>query len=115
MASAMRKLAGVYHPAAPKPPSGPTPSRRAGGEAVTCRRMRLLSSESLRGRRGDRSLDNGAVFGSGEGLEPGEGTPGPAEKAAEEAGIPFMHITTDYAGEDAGQLQTRIEAFLETI
>ena len=37
------------------------------------------------------------------------------EKAAEEAGIPFMHITTDYAGEDAGQLQTRIEAFLETI
>ena len=38
-----------------------------------------------------------------------------AQKAAEEAGIPFMHITTDYAGEDAGQLQTRIEAFLETI
>ena len=38
-----------------------------------------------------------------------------AAKAAEEAGIPFMHITTDYAGEDAGQLQTRIEAFLETI
>lgn len=37
------------------------------------------------------------------------------EKAAEEAGVPFMHITTDYAGEDAGQLQTRIEAFLETI
>ena len=37
------------------------------------------------------------------------------EKAAEEAGIPYMHITTDYAGEDAGQLQTRIEAFLETI
>ena len=29
--------------------------------------------------------------------------------------IPFMHLTTDYAGEDAGQLQTRIEAFLETI
>nr|WP_073295514.1 double-cubane-cluster-containing anaerobic reductase [Parolsenella massiliensis] len=37
------------------------------------------------------------------------------EKAAEEAGVLFMHITTDYAGEDAGQLQTRIEAFLETI
>ena len=37
------------------------------------------------------------------------------EKAAEKAGIPFMHITTDYAGEDAGQLKTRIEAFLETI
>ena len=40
---------------------------------------------------------------------------GEQAKAAEEAGIPFMHITTDYAGEDAGQLQTRIEAFLETI
>lgn len=37
------------------------------------------------------------------------------EKAAEEAGIPFMHITTDYTSEDAGQLTTRIEAFLETI
>ena len=35
------------------------------------------------------------------------------EKAAEEAGIPCMHITTDYANEDAGQLTTRIEAFLE--
>lgn len=35
--------------------------------------------------------------------------------AAEEAGIPFMHITTDYANEDAGQLTTRIEAFLEMI
>lgn len=37
------------------------------------------------------------------------------EKAAEEAGIPCMHITTDYANEDAGQLTTRIEAFLEMI
>ena len=37
------------------------------------------------------------------------------EKAAEEAGIPFMRITTDYTSEDAGQLTTRIEAFLETI
>ncbi|QOY60241.1 double-cubane-cluster-containing anaerobic reductase [Thermophilibacter immobilis] len=37
------------------------------------------------------------------------------EKAAEEAGIPFMHVTTDYANEDAGQLTTRVEAFLETI
>ena len=37
------------------------------------------------------------------------------EKAAEQAGIPFMHITTDYANEDAGQLTTRIEAFLEML
>lgn len=37
------------------------------------------------------------------------------EKAAEEAGIPCMHIITDYANEDAGQLTTRIEAFLEMI
>ena len=50
-----------------------------------------------------------------EALAAAERERGEAEKAAEEAGIPFMHITTDYAGEDAGQLQTRIEAFLETI
>lgn len=37
------------------------------------------------------------------------------EKAAEEAGIPCMHISTDYASEDAGQLTTRIEAFLEMV
>ncbi len=37
------------------------------------------------------------------------------EQAAERAGIPFMHITTDYANEDAGQLATRIEAFLEML
>lgn len=37
------------------------------------------------------------------------------EAAAEKAGISFMHVTTDYANEDAGQLTTRIEAFLETI
>jgi benzoyl-CoA reductase/2-hydroxyglutaryl-CoA dehydratase subunit BcrC/BadD/HgdB len=37
------------------------------------------------------------------------------EKAAEEAGIPYLHLTTDYSGEDEGQLKTRIEAFLEMI
>lgn len=37
------------------------------------------------------------------------------EAAAEKAGIPFLHVTTDYANEDAGQLTTRVEAFLETI
>lgn len=37
------------------------------------------------------------------------------EKAAQDAGIPYMHITTDYSNEDSGQLTTRIEAFLELI
>jgi benzoyl-CoA reductase/2-hydroxyglutaryl-CoA dehydratase subunit BcrC/BadD/HgdB len=37
------------------------------------------------------------------------------KRAAEEANIPYMHLTTDYANEDAGQLQTRIQAFLEMI
>ena len=37
------------------------------------------------------------------------------EKAAKEAGIPYMHISTDYSNEDAGQLTTRVEAFVEMI
>ena len=36
-------------------------------------------------------------------------------KAAEEAGIPDMHISTDYSNEDTGQLTTRIQAFIEMI
>lgn len=30
-------------------------------------------------------------------------------------GIPFMAIESDYSPEDVGQLQTRVEAFLEQI
>ncbi len=37
------------------------------------------------------------------------------EKAVKDAGIPVLKIETDYSMEDAGQLSTRIEAFLETI
>jgi benzoyl-CoA reductase/2-hydroxyglutaryl-CoA dehydratase subunit BcrC/BadD/HgdB len=37
------------------------------------------------------------------------------EQAADKAGIPYLHLTTDYSTEDAGQLNTRIEAFLETL
>lgn len=37
------------------------------------------------------------------------------EKAAQDAGVPYMHITTDYSNEDSGQLTTRIQAFLEMI
>lgn len=36
-------------------------------------------------------------------------------KAAKEAGIPVLRIDTDYSMEDIGQLQTRVEAFLEMI
>lgn len=36
-------------------------------------------------------------------------------QACEKEGIPFMAIESDYSPEDIGQLQTRIEAFLEQI
>ena len=37
------------------------------------------------------------------------------EKTLKEAGVPVLQIETDYSMEDAGQLSTRIEAFIETI
>lgn len=37
------------------------------------------------------------------------------KNACEKNGIPFLAIETDYSTEDIGQLQTRIEAFLEQI
>lgn len=37
------------------------------------------------------------------------------EKALQEAGIPVIKIETDFSDEDAGQLQTRIQAFLEML
>lgn len=37
------------------------------------------------------------------------------KKALEERGIPLLHIETDYSDNDYGQLQTRIEAFLEML
>lgn len=37
------------------------------------------------------------------------------QEACAEAGIPFLAIESDYSPEDVGQLQTRIEAFLEQI
>jgi benzoyl-CoA reductase/2-hydroxyglutaryl-CoA dehydratase subunit BcrC/BadD/HgdB len=39
----------------------------------------------------------------------------PVEKALEEYGIPCLRIETDYSMEDAGQLKTRIEAFIEQL
>ncbi len=36
-------------------------------------------------------------------------------KAMESAGIPYLAIETDYGMEDAGQLKTRVEAFVETL
>jgi benzoyl-CoA reductase/2-hydroxyglutaryl-CoA dehydratase subunit BcrC/BadD/HgdB len=38
-----------------------------------------------------------------------------AKNVVEEAGWPFLRIETDYSLEDAGQLKTRIEAFIEMI
>lgn len=37
------------------------------------------------------------------------------EKALQEAGIPVMKIESDFSDEDMGQLQTRVQAFLEMI
>jgi benzoyl-CoA reductase/2-hydroxyglutaryl-CoA dehydratase subunit BcrC/BadD/HgdB len=37
------------------------------------------------------------------------------EKALKEAGVPIMNIETDYSTEDAGQIKTRVEAFLEML
>ncbi len=37
------------------------------------------------------------------------------ERALAKAGIPLLRIETDYSDEDAGQLTTRVEAFLEMI
>ena len=39
----------------------------------------------------------------------------PVEKALEKRNIPCLRIETDYSMEDAGQLKTRIEAFVEQI
>jgi benzoyl-CoA reductase/2-hydroxyglutaryl-CoA dehydratase subunit BcrC/BadD/HgdB len=37
------------------------------------------------------------------------------EKTLEKAGIPLLRVETDYSDEDAGQLRTRVDAFLEMI
>lgn len=39
----------------------------------------------------------------------------PVEKALEENGIPALRVETDYGTEDAGQLKTRVEAFIEQL
>ena len=39
----------------------------------------------------------------------------PVEKALEKKNIPCLRIETDYSMEDAGQLKTRVEAFIEQI
>lgn len=40
---------------------------------------------------------------------------GKLEKALKEKNIPLLNIETDYSEEDAGQIKTRVEAFLEMI
>jgi benzoyl-CoA reductase/2-hydroxyglutaryl-CoA dehydratase subunit BcrC/BadD/HgdB len=39
----------------------------------------------------------------------------PVEKALEKESIPCLRIETDYSMEDAGQLTTRVEAFIEQL
>jgi benzoyl-CoA reductase/2-hydroxyglutaryl-CoA dehydratase subunit BcrC/BadD/HgdB len=38
---------------------------------------------------------------------------GPVEKRLEKEGVPTLRIDTDYGQEDVGQIQTRVEAFVE--
>ena len=40
---------------------------------------------------------------------------GPVTRALNEAGIPVLSLETDYEDSDAGQLRTRIEAFVEML
>jgi benzoyl-CoA reductase/2-hydroxyglutaryl-CoA dehydratase subunit BcrC/BadD/HgdB len=40
---------------------------------------------------------------------------GPVERALEGGGLPTLRIETDYSPEDAGQIATRVEAFLERL
>ena len=40
---------------------------------------------------------------------------GPVENDLEKSGIPTLRLETDYSQEDAGQLKTRIEAFVERL
>ncbi|MFH1465444.1 MAG: double-cubane-cluster-containing anaerobic reductase [Pseudomonadota bacterium] len=40
---------------------------------------------------------------------------GPVERALEDGGVPTLRVDTDYSPEDAEQLRTRIEAFLERL
>jgi benzoyl-CoA reductase/2-hydroxyglutaryl-CoA dehydratase subunit BcrC/BadD/HgdB len=40
---------------------------------------------------------------------------GPVERRLEKEGVPTLRIDTDYGQEDIGQLQTRVEAFLERL
>ena len=39
----------------------------------------------------------------------------PVEKTLEENGLPALRVETDYGTEDAGQLKTRVEAFIEQL
>ena len=37
------------------------------------------------------------------------------EKALKAEGIPYLAIESDYSPEDAGQIKTRVEAFIESV
>jgi benzoyl-CoA reductase/2-hydroxyglutaryl-CoA dehydratase subunit BcrC/BadD/HgdB len=40
---------------------------------------------------------------------------GPVERRLEQGGVPTLRIDTDYGQEDVGQIQTRVEAFIERL
>lgn len=37
------------------------------------------------------------------------------KKAVESKGVPYLKIETDYSKADSGQINTRLEAFMETM
>jgi benzoyl-CoA reductase/2-hydroxyglutaryl-CoA dehydratase subunit BcrC/BadD/HgdB len=40
---------------------------------------------------------------------------GPVQNALDKKNIPVLNVETDYSQEDAGQLKTRVEAFIEML
>lgn len=72
------------------------------------RRRRLLSLAR------DFAVD-GAVYQVFSGCHPYDMEQRGARAALEKAGVPALFVETDYSPDDAGQLSTRVEAFLESL
>jgi benzoyl-CoA reductase/2-hydroxyglutaryl-CoA dehydratase subunit BcrC/BadD/HgdB len=63
-----------------------------------------------RALRADGVIHYGLLFCSPYQIEAG-----PVERRLEDEGVPTLRIDTDYGQEDIGQIQTRVEAFVERL
>ncbi|MBD3168095.1 MAG: 2-hydroxyacyl-CoA dehydratase [candidate division Zixibacteria bacterium] len=63
----------------------------------------------------DKYRADGVIHYSLQFCQPYQIESGPVESTLEDKGIPVMRIETDYSQEDAGQLRTRVEAFVERL